>query len=101
MDDKLVSLEAVKRTLEKSYYGEATLGELLEDIDNIIAAPQPMSAVEFLDFLETVCTQFAANKLCEGCPLVPWCRHNGVSSAEAVAIAEKWMKEHPEERSEQ
>lgn len=108
MDDKLVSLEAVKRTLEKSYYGEATLGELLEDIDNITAASRPMSADEYLWQRERMCHSFDKATYdpridaCEDCPLIDCCSKRGrLEGAEAVDIVEAWAKANPEERSEE
>lgn len=92
MNDKLVSIEAVKCTLEKSYYGEATLGELLEDIDNIIAAPLPMLAVEYARTLYEM-----SDADLDGA-FTDWSvAYHNEDFEEAVAIVERWAKEHPKE----
>lgn len=95
--DKLVSVEAVKRALENAYYGEATLGELLETLDELSPVEQPMNAVEYekaLDRMEDSADGFEAKKL--------WNEAVSLGFIEkAVAIVKKWAEKHPEERSEE
>ena len=108
MNDKLVSIEEVKRTLEKSYYGEATLGELLETLDELEAlspVPQEMSAREFFEEYQRMCHTVDG---CSDCPTIGIdkctgfpCRYRAyLNPDKAIAVVEAWAKEHPEERSE-
>lgn len=104
--DKLVSVEAVKRALENAYYGEATLGELLETLDELSPVEQPMSAREYAKAKWQMCKSAF---YCENCPMIVWrdlddsrsCSEWAAKYPEkAVAIVGAWAREHPEERSE-
>lgn len=90
-DDKLVSLEAVKRALENAYYGEATLGELLETLDGISPVEQRMSAAEFLRAMKWL-NYYAPDVYKKYSIHMMFGRYE-----EAAAVVEEWAKAHPEE----
>ena len=95
MSDKLVSLEAVKSALENAYYGEMTLGELLEMLDDISPAQQEMSAREYMDALMRLFIEdyYVYNTWCKLMLSTEGDKRENLHKA--IAIVEQWAKEHP------
>lgn len=91
MSDKLVSLETVKRTLENAYYGEATLGELLETLDEISPVESQMSAVEYIH----ISNRMLKEDYRAWYKLITFAGNNNTDKA--IAWMKEWAREHPEE----
>ena len=105
MNDKLVSLEAVKRTLENAYYGEATLGELLEALDEISPVESQMSAVEFVREHHRMCQsgiKCAECRICHDDEAPRSCIVlMGLNPDDTVAVVKEWAQEHQEEANDE
>ena len=114
MSDKLVSLNAVIN-IAMQYCpdddgscskADVDLREMLDELENLSpAVPQEMSAVEFFAEYRRMCEYIGR---CATCPFMEIavaprtpCRYLAYAYPEkAVAIVEKWAREHPE-RSEE
>ena len=113
MSDKLVSLESVLKETRrfKGYIDDDMIERFSIAFKRLPHIPQEMTAAEYLkqkyrmdDWSAENCNRIAdvCDVECNDCPYdqVPSCTDEAKRPLEAVAIVEKWAREHPEERSE-
>ena len=105
MSDKLVSYEAVINIASDMVFSCHDEREEFEKrLNELSVVPQPMTAAEYIKQQFRMCMAQSDGVKCEGCPLSPsvtgeYCdTYEVLHPEEAVAIVEKWAREHPDER---
>lgn len=105
-NNDLIRRSSVLGTLIANYVVGNLTKEALDlytqEINAITSAPQEMTAREYIKQQFRMCMTQSDGVKCEGCPLSPsvtgeYCdTYEVLHPEQAVAIVEKWAREHPE-----